>query len=222
MRKLPTILAALFILLTLVRVADFSRSAMQAGWLGWLFSAGLGAAVYGSAYWTRVSAMRGDEEDRRSRQTRRMAWFALLLFVAADGFFNLSEVRRTVTDPGLYNAATIYGLFPTLAAALLGALQGFVDRLPHPPQKYNVAVALRVWLIRMIDPPAEISQAASAANPNLAEVPQRPAALPQPPAEISQSARRYECSAAGCEFSTNSQRSYAAHMRVHRKVEVEA
>ena len=63
-----------------------------------------------------------------------MALPALILFAVADGLFNLWDVQRVVKDPALQGAATIYGIFPTLAVALLGALQGFVDRIPTPPR----------------------------------------------------------------------------------------
>ena len=214
MRKLPTILAGLFLIITLTRVAALAADGMGAGLLGWAFAAGLGAAVYVSAYYTRVSGLdRNGDEDRRSKSVRRAAMVSLVLFAAVDGLFNLAEVLRSLTDPTLIAAAWVYGLFPTLAAGLLGWLQGHVDRLPRPPQRYALGVALRAWAVSLIpqasvDTPAEIS------------LPAKPAALqPAAPAESPLRAA-YVCET--CGYSSDNQRSYAGHMRHHAKVSVDA
>jgi hypothetical protein len=204
MRKLPTILAGLFIAITLARVASFSAEAMQAGVLGWIFSIGLGLSVYASAYWTRVSASSRDgNEDRRSRSTRVMAWIALVLFAVADGFFNLAEVLRTVTDSNLRNAAILYGAFPTLAAALLGALQGYVDRLPVAPQRNNIPAALRAYAVGKLRIPVDAPQLASVATVE-----------PQLPAKHTEQ-QPYKCGDCGRTFAK--QNSLAAHARVHAR-----
>lgn len=198
MRKLPTILAGLFLAITLTRVAALAAEGMKAGVLGWLFSIGLGAGVFTAAYFTRVSALdRNGNEDRRSRQVRRVAGIALIFFVAADGFFNLIEVLRSVNDPTLTIASWIYGLFPTIAAAIFGSLQGYVDRLPKPPQKYSIGVAARAWVVGLFpQPPAE---------PEVL-----PAVIPQTAKEPAKVTAAYVCS---CGYSTSNQRSYAAHRR---------
>jgi len=153
MRKLPTIMAAIFLAITLARVGQFSAEAMRAGALGWLFAGGLGVSVYTAAYWTRLSASRGDGEDRRSQAVRRSAYICLVLFVFVDGWFNLADVLRLVNDPDLYPSAVIYGLFPTLAAGVLGWLQGNVDRLPVPPAaaSRNVSGAVRAALVTWVN-----------------------------------------------------------------------
>jgi hypothetical protein len=204
MRKLPTILAGLFIAITLARVASFSAEAMQAGVLGWIFSIGLGLSVYASAYWTRVSASSRDgSEDKRSRATRIAAWASLILFATADGFFNLAEVLRTVTDSNLRNAAYLYGMFPTLAAALLGALQGYVDRLPVAPQRNNIPAALRAYAVGKLKIPVDAPQLTEVAN-----------AQPQLPAKHTEQ-QPYKC--VDCERTFAKQNSLAAHMRVHAR-----
>lgn len=144
MKKLPLILAGGFLFITLARVAAFSANSMQAGFLGWIFATGLGLAVFVSAYFTRVSVTdKSGAEARRSRYARIIATVNLVLFVVVDGFFNLAEVLLNVTDPNLQVAAWTYGIFPTVAAALLGALQGAVDRLPTPPRRESFASEFR-------------------------------------------------------------------------------
>jgi len=153
MRKAPTLLAAVFLAIQIARVGQFSADAMRAGILGWLFSVALALAVFASSYWTRLSATRGDVEDRRSQAVRRAAYICLGFFVCVDGWFNLAEVLRQVVDPALRVSAVIYGLFPTLAAGLLGWLQGNVDRLPSPPvsNRVNVIASARRAIVGAID-----------------------------------------------------------------------
>lgn len=141
MRKAPMTIAALFLGITLFRVAAYSAEAMKAGIiLGTLFSAGLGLSVFVSAYHARVHGVdRNGEETRQSIAARKTAFSALVLFAIADGLFNLWEVQRNVTDPNLATGVYIYGLFPTAAAALLGFVQGKVDKLPMPPIKQKHA-----------------------------------------------------------------------------------
>lgn len=223
MRRLPTFLAFGFIVITLFRVGTFAAEAMRAGVLGWIFSVFLGLAVYGFAYWTRVSAMARDgSEDLRSQMVRRMAWTGLILFILADGFFNVTEVWRSVNPATTWDqiASGIYGAFPTLAAALLGALQGFVDRIPKPPvsQKYSILAALRAKIVIVLGgypQPAEISQPRPQVFAEISQVPQPAIAAKLP-------AKSYECQAAGCEYATDNQRSYAAHMKKHHRESVDA
>ncbi len=206
MRKLPTILAGLFLAITLVRVADFSAQAMRAGALGWLFSAGLGVAVYTTAYFARVSATDKDgEESERSKVARRSSIFALILFIVVDGFFNLSEVLRVVPELDLRIAAFVYGLFPTAAAGLLGYLQGHIDRLPVPPKRYSIGLSLRVIISRWLDSKAVAIQ----------PVIEEPKTEVAPPL-ISAPERIFHCEK--CSFTSANQRSLAAHARwAHKK-----
>lgn len=125
MKKLPMILAGAFLAITLARVAGFTADTMSAGVLfGWLFSIGLGVAVYGSAYWT------------RNATTRKPALFALFLFIAIDAFFNFAHVWHGAKriDMLATTGAVLYGLFPTAAVALLGWLQTSINKLPPGSQ----------------------------------------------------------------------------------------
>lgn len=144
MRRIPFALAGLFVALTLTRVAWFASDALHAGPLGYLFSVGMGAAVYASSYWT------------RTQTTRRAALVSLALFVASDGYFNLTEVVRSIewysVGPMVQIAAVVYGLFPTCAAALLGWLQSSINRLPPVAHKQGQIGQMRTILVqRVID-----------------------------------------------------------------------
>jgi hypothetical protein len=136
LRKSPMILSGVFIFITLTRVAELADSGFQAGVLGWVFSIAMGVSVFVSSYYMRVAMIRkGGEEDRRSKLLRRTAAVAMVFFVVIDGVFNVVEVMRSLDDSALYYPALIYGAFPTVAAALLGSLQGYVDRIPMPPPR---------------------------------------------------------------------------------------
>lgn len=217
MRKAPTILAVVFIVITLARVAEFSANRMQAGLLGWLFSMGLGAGVYLSAYFTREHVAsreteKGEKIDRRSKTVQDWAWGALLFFVVIDGLFNIAEVWSAV-DPQdiLMKVATgAYGAFPTLAAALLGALQGHVDRLPKPPAQANanIALSLRKTIVSRLEAYAGGSQdRVSVSQDN------------QPVLELApiekQVAQALAFHCPSCARSYASQQALAAHMRKH-------
>lgn len=157
MRKLPTILAFGFISITLWRVGQFADTRMYGGWPGWVFSIFIGMGVYLSAYYTRDSITIKDngKEDKRSVNVKKWAWILLAFCVAGDGLFNMSEVWYTVkpakTDILLIVATAVFGLFPTLAAAGFGALQGHVDRLPQPPVKVSLWLSIRRRLAAAID-----------------------------------------------------------------------
>lgn len=179
-RRLPTILAAAFIVITLTRVAEFAADRMRAGWPGWVFSIGLGAGVYMAAYWTRDSiTIREDgKEDRRSKSVKEWAWLALIMFVLADSLFNLAEVWQSVQPPAgdwlMIVATGLYGLFPTVAAAILGALQGHIDRLPKPPASEKTAIGLNIRKLAVAVITRRLSQI------------EQPQQLPQPqqPAQV--------------------------------------
>lgn len=186
MRKTPTLIAFGFITITLWRVGQFSGARMAGGWSGWVFSVILGVAVFVSAYYTRESITRGDgKEDRRDAEVRAGAWMLLILCVAADGLFNLAEVWYAVnpalTDLLLVIATVVFGLFPTLAAAGMGALQGRVDRLPRPPvsEKTAIAGAFKRLLVRKLDLASQERPQVSAIAPQVERKPtQEPQARP--------------------------------------------
>lgn len=195
MRKSPTILAMVFILITLVRVAEFSDTRMKAGWLGWLFSIALGAGVYFFAWFTRDHISKAEGTDRRSLIVQRWAWGALAFFVVVDGIFNGAEVWLSVQPAGALMVITtlIYGVFPTLAAAALGALQGHVDKLPSPPpSKYAIIPAIRKMIAsRVIGMTTEIPEVTTGVQRDTTKV------------------YRYWCER--CRYGTDVQREWAGH-----------
>lgn len=159
MRKLPSILAGVFIAITLTRVQQYSLR-MGGGWLGWLFSIAMGAGVFLGAYWTRDSITAKDgKQDARAVKVKSWAFVMLAFFVVADGLYNLAEVFQSVkpdwkTDTLLWIGTAVYGAFPTLATAGLAALQGHIDRLPKPPanDKTNVMGAVKRWMVARLTP----------------------------------------------------------------------
>ena len=201
MRRLPILLVAAFLAITLARVAQFTANHMHAGVLGWLFAAGLGVAVYTASYWTRTAT------------TRRAAGVALVFFVAADSYFNFADtwLAADTSTPLIAAGAALYGLFPTVSVALLGWLSGAIRRLPPDAAqmrngKIGNALALRVmrWIgASDAQPETQITQPDAR---DAHEVTQ----APEPPA--------HTCASCGKVFA--SQQSLAAHMRVHARGEV--
>lgn len=222
MRKLPTLVAGAFLAIQLQRVADFVSKGLNGGpVLGWAFALGIAAGVFVSAYWTRQSITRKDgEEDKRDRQARSAAWWSLVIFISLDGAFNLAETLRVLIDQGLRVYAVIYGVSPTVAAAVLGSMQGRIDRLPVAPRKSrtgSVLDAVALWLERVfaVDNPVE-APAATAQPAQAARIP------------VEATAIRY-CDVPGCGWSTascepavrdnpeRSQRALAGHKRNHSR-----
>lgn len=159
MRKLPTVLAFGFIIITLWRVGQFADARMVAGWTGWIFSVIVGIGVYASAYYTRdgITVKDNGKEDARSVNVKKSAWALLVFCVLGDGLFNMAEVWYTVKPEfALSNwllvlSTAVFGLFPTIAAAGFGALQGHVDRLPTPPAKVSVWLSIRRAVVAKIE-----------------------------------------------------------------------
>lgn len=179
MRRIPFLLAGLFIALTLFRVAWFVSDALKAGAMGYVFSVGLGVAVYASSYWT------------RTQTTRKAALVSLVLFVLVDGYFNLTEVIRAIdwyaAGPMVQVAAVAYGVFPTCAAALLGWMQSSVNRLPPISRKPGVRDALRLRIIDRLKIDMPAVQDAPQIETDVAQVEQ----LPAPADTMAEQVKRY-------------------------------
>ncbi len=145
MRRLPVILAAAFLAITLARVATYTSREMAAGPLGWIYSVGLGLSVYAAAYWT------------RHQTTRKAALVAMGFFIAVDCLFNFSEVWLTASldQPITVVGAVVYGLFPTLATALLGWLQTSIAKLPPTKSEVRINGAFSGWIARLFAEPAK-------------------------------------------------------------------
>lgn len=136
MKKAPAILAVGFVLITFFRVQQFLRDGMHLGTLGISFAIALTCAVYSAAYFTQF------------KETKFWAIVALVMFGALDLWFNELEMIRSLSPETLVVAgssflamnseqitkamhvsALIYGVAPTLCSALLGFLQGDVEKV---------------------------------------------------------------------------------------------
>lgn len=136
MRNLPKLLAFAFIAVTLSRVALLISVGFKADWQGWAFAVGLAIGVYLSTYFIRY------------KETFWPAISATVFFVIVDLWFNEVEIVRTLSASDMIapsanflsmNAeylrgmmqvsALIYGAFPTIAAALLGWLQAWAEKV---------------------------------------------------------------------------------------------
>jgi len=187
MKRLPLILSALFLAITLARVASFTSESMRAGVLGWVYSIGLGVAVYASAYWT------------RNATTRKAAVISLIFFVSVDAFFNFAHVWIVADRSSLLTAigAGLYGLFPTVAVALLGWMQTSINKLPPGAKRERI---LADWLVSHL-PKLPVSTDAETV----------PADESEPEAEVF----RYICGV--CGKSCETQNGLNAHQRKHKQ-----
>lgn len=129
MKRLPLILGLIFITVTVHRVATFSGG----GFNGWAVALALAVGVFLSAYFSEM------------KTTSRPALVALVFFVIVDGLFNVSEVLKWSVEQGRWDFALkfseqtsfyiyrisdpLYGLVPTLAAAMLGWLSKSAEKL---------------------------------------------------------------------------------------------
>jgi len=184
MKRLPFLLAGVFIAITLTRVASLAANTLGAGWLGWAFAVGLGVGVLVFAYWLKSNGV----------GIRPAALTSLVIFVVADGLFNGAEVYRhmvaagTWSDPLLRLAGIVYALFPTVAVGLLGWMIGRIDRLPPTPmRKTAILPRIRLWLAAQVD--AALPLGDVGATQEIAAASQTPISLAQP----AQPAKQYVC-----------------------------
>lgn len=198
MRRLPVLLVAAFLAITLARVAQFTAHHMQAGVLGWLFAAGLGVAVYTASYWTRTAT------------TRRAAGVALVFFVAVDSYFNFADtwLAADTSTPLIAAGAVLYGLFPTVSVALLGWLSGAIRRLPPDAAqmrngKIGHALGERILALIGASPADEVAQ------PTQTDA--------QPAHEVTQAPELSAHTCASCGMAYASQQALAAHTRKHKR-----
>jgi len=177
MRKLPIILAIVFMLVQVSGLSSYATMHLGSDvMLGRLFALALEAAVFGCSYWMRQSITRKDgTRDKRDYLTQTGALVGALVFVVVSGALNTA---KTLTDLPAdhteidYNSALIFGIFPPVAAALLGIMQGLIDRLPAPPpsaahtgRMMRVYALVDTWLTLMetrIAPRAEAHDAVNA------------------------------------------------------------
>jgi len=122
MRKSPLIIAAVFLL---VQISGLAAYANQAGGMdevrALLFALALEAGIFGAAYFVRTQTTRG------------ASIAVLVLFLVVSGFLNTAKSWRDLpadADELAQISAVVFGLVPSLFAALLGGLQAYVAKLP--------------------------------------------------------------------------------------------
>ena len=153
MRKLPLILAAVFLLVQITGLAEYVGLRMGVkDNRSLLYAVALEVSIFAAFYWTRQSITReSGKVDRRDFNTRIAAAAAGILFMVASGTLNTFKVLADFTGKEQsmdWYGALLVGISPTLFAAMLGALQGLVDRLPTAPHKQaDNALGLRVYAI---------------------------------------------------------------------------
>lgn len=202
MKKVPYLLALGFIGITIIRVSRFvSDGSLAWSFIGILFAIMLALSVFTSSYFTGYV------------KTRKSAFIALCFFVLIDGYFNFIETLVWSVEVGRWDFAiqfgsiemhiyrfadAIYGLFPTIAAALLGWLTRKVTMLPPGKRKGFTEILLNLFTPSEAGQSHENAQAISKAN--------------------KQSTKTYPCKICKREFATI--QALSAHMRFCAKQEV--
>lgn len=221
LRNAPTISVVVVLLIQLNRVADFGDR-IGAGWLAWVYAIFLAFSIYALSYWSgrlhyEITADPNEPKDARkyAQQKRMKAIFDrarfnaslwLILFIGIDGWLNLAETMAALpTDVQSWEmgGAVVYGIFPTLAAFGLGALQSMLDKVPAGPAKKSwFARFADIFLLRM-EPqvPADTAQSSQTATQN------------------AEPAKVYECNWPNCDAVFDKPQSYSAHMSHHRRAE---
>lgn len=161
MRHLPTYTAAVFLLVQVWGLADYSTANLGGNlWRGWMFAASLEIGIFSAWYFTRQNVTAENKADgkltanqKKDLQARLAAGGTALLFMVASGFLNTA---KSISDlPAEYTgwqwgSAFLFGICPTLFASALGFLQGNLNRLPVAPVKPN-ANAPQMRLYAMAD-----------------------------------------------------------------------
>ena len=163
MRKFAQYLAVFFVITQVDRVANFIHLYQPADTLFYVLlsygqSIGLAIGVYLSFFFV------------RQPKVRTAAIFGIIVFGGADLFFNEFALIRTVSAKALIEAdssfvwikadklqianqivALAYGVLPTLASAILGWIQGGVDKLTDGDLKYSPPERVIRALIKGLD-----------------------------------------------------------------------
>lgn len=163
MRKAAQYLAVFFVITQVDRVANFIHLYQPADTLFYVLlsygqSIGLAIGVYLSFFFV------------RQPKVRRAAIVGIIVFGGADLFFNEFALIRTVSAKALIEAdssfvwisaeylqvanqivALAYGVLPTLASAILGWIQGGVDRLTDAELKPTIWARIQKAMLKMFD-----------------------------------------------------------------------
>ncbi len=163
MRKIAQYLALFFVVTQVDRVANFIHLYQPADTLFYVLlsygqSIGLAIGVYLSFFFI------------RQPKVRFAAIAGIIVFGGSDLFFNEFALIRTVSHKALIEAdssfvwipaqtlqvanqvvALAYGVLPTLASAILGWIQGGVDKLTDADMKPTVWVRIQRSLVKWFD-----------------------------------------------------------------------
>jgi hypothetical protein len=153
MKRLPILLASLFVVLSIWRVGTFIQDVLNGLFLSWVFAIALAASVFCAGYYFKYS------------ETRVSAIVALVIFLPSDLMLNLFEVVRVTSAATLVKAnanflnvsaedlrnwmqigGILFGVLQTLAAAVLGWMSAGSDRI-----KFGTVKALLPRIGRQID-----------------------------------------------------------------------
>lgn len=148
MRNAPTLAVFVAMFIQVPRVSAFGES-IGAGVFAPIFAIFLGMSIYVLAYWhgrSEYHITASEEEKSKYTQQKRMkklydeirslVGFWLTLFVVIEGLLNLAETLTHLKSDILifswqWFGAFTYGIFPTLAALGMGAIQAKLHRIPH-------------------------------------------------------------------------------------------
>ena len=149
-RKLPTLIAALFIWLTVDRMASLFHEALGATEnQAKLIALGLAGSIFLASYFSKAHDSRAGKETPKSMLVRKAAFKLLIFFLLADGLFNLAEANRAVDytwkTPLLMLGVQVFGLLPTASGAALGYLQGLIDSLPVITRQSGLERFYKKW-----------------------------------------------------------------------------
>lgn len=198
MKQLPALLAFGFIGITVVRIASFaSDGSLQWNILGTAFAIMLAMSVYVSSFFLGYA------------NSRNAALVAIVFFGAVDITFNFAETlswsvqsgrwNQTV-DFGFYNlhvyrfADVIYGLFPTMAAALLGYLMKFVSQIPKGksrPGRRGIFELLADLAESQLDVPENVPARSGTREKETEPVPEHSGTLPKWLPAVPQSKKQF-------------------------------
>jgi hypothetical protein len=219
MRNAPTLAVLIAMFIQVPRVSSFG-SDIGAGILAPIFAVFLGMSIYVLSYWHGRSEyhITADKENERAKYAqqsrmknmyddiRSLVGFWLTLFVIIEGLLNLAETLTHVkAEVVLFSwqwfGAFAYGIFPTLAAFGMGAIQAKLHRIPH-------GVANASWIEVMFN--AIAKRIASLAEEPATQTPQ-PATHPE---KTGRNAGAYpkECPYK-CGATLQNANAYSAHMR---------
>lgn len=148
-RKHAQTIVYILLFLQVSRVAHLLESKLDTSYINALaFSLAIAWAISVASRWTRTEREQGEAKKEQSRvsELRVSAYIALFFFVFVDGLLNLTDVLNGSKLVELDWVRWFYGLVPTIAAALLGMLQGRIDKFPIPPNPTSFEARVKhIW-----------------------------------------------------------------------------